>query len=164
MDLINLADASPLQAADSDFVLEGAVRRPLSLSVEQLRGYESALARPFTLRCFTTQRLIREVGAYRGVRLIDLIDEAGLRNDTPGDFKRTVFVACAHDGYAVTFSWHELFNTAGGDSVLIAYECAGEPLRVEDGVPVLYAGADIMAAPRHLKRLTKVIAQVLDVR
>ena len=72
-----------------------------------------------------------------------------------------VFVAAAHDGYAVTFSWHELFNTPVGASALIAYECDGEPLSVEDGAPVLFSGADIMAAPRHVKRLKRIDVQLL---
>ena len=49
-------------------------------------------------------------------RAADLLDAAGLRNDAPGDFKRMVFIAHAHDGYAVTFSWHELFNTPSANT------------------------------------------------
>jgi DMSO/TMAO reductase YedYZ molybdopterin-dependent catalytic subunit len=149
------------QLASNDFLLTGHVLRPLSLSVEQLRGYESMLGAPFDLRCFTTNRYIRRVGRYRGVSLTALIDEAGLRNDSPGDFKRMVFVAAARDGYAVTFSWHELFNTPVGANVLIAYECDGEPLSAADGAPILFSGADIMAAPRHMKRLARIDVQLL---
>jgi DMSO/TMAO reductase YedYZ molybdopterin-dependent catalytic subunit len=162
MDLMNPSAEAVDQAAASNFVLTGQVLRPLSLSVDQLRSYESVLAAPFDLRCFTTRRFIRRVGRYRGVCLTDLITEAGLRNDSPGDFKRTVFVAVAHDGYAVTFSWHELFNTPVGESAIVAYECAGESLSVEDGVPILFSGADIMPARRHVKRLARLVVQVLS--
>lgn len=161
MDLMNPIAEAVDPAVTSDFFLTGQVLRPLSLSVDQLRRYDSVLSAPFNLRCFTTNRFIRQVGCYRGVRLTDLIEEAGLRNDSPGDFKRAVFMAMARDGYAVTFSWHELFNTRVGESVLVAYECADQPLTVEDGVPILHSGADIMAAPRHVKRLAGVVVQVL---
>jgi DMSO/TMAO reductase YedYZ molybdopterin-dependent catalytic subunit len=162
MDSMNLsAELAHEPALASDFVLSGHVLRPLSLSLEQLRAYESVLASPFDLRCFTTNRYIRRVGRYRGVRLTDLIAEAGLRNEAPGDFKRMVFVAGAWDGYAVTFSWHELFNTPVGEHALIAYECDGEPLSAEEGAPILFSGADIMAAPRHVKRLARIDVQVL---
>jgi DMSO/TMAO reductase YedYZ molybdopterin-dependent catalytic subunit len=161
MDLMNpIAEAADPPVA-SDFFLTGQVLRPLSLSVDQLRRYDSVLSAPFDLRCFTTNRFIRQVGCYRGVRLTDLIEDAGLRNDSPGDFKRAVFMAMARDGYAVTFSWHELFNTRVGESVLVAYECADQPLTVGDGVPILHSGADLMAAPRHVKRLAGVVVQVL---
>jgi hypothetical protein len=32
---------------------------------------------------------------------------------------------------------------------------------VEDGAPILISGADIMAAPRHVKRLTRIDVQLL---
>ncbi|HEY2000248.1 molybdopterin-dependent oxidoreductase [Paraburkholderia sp.] len=161
MEMMTPTVAAVEHAVAADFVLTGRVLRPLSLSVEQLRTYDSVLGKPFDLRCFTTNRYIRRVEPYRGVRLTDLVEQAGLRNDAPGDFKRMVFVAVAQDGYAVSFSWHELFNTPVGEQVLIAYECDGQPLSVEDGAPVLYSGADIMAAPRHLKRLARVVVHLL---
>ena len=137
------------------------VQRPLSFSVEQLRRYESVTAAPFDLRCYTTNRFIRRVEPYRGVRLTTLIAEAGLPNDVPGEFKRTVFVTVGHDGYVVTFSWHELFNTPVGENVLVAYECGGRMLDAEDGAPVLFSGSDILPAPRHVKRLARIEARVL---
>jgi hypothetical protein len=68
----------------------------------------------------------------------------------------------AHDGYEVTFSWHELFNTPVGERVLVAFERAGEPLGVEDGAPVLFSAADILPAPRHVKRLARIVARVIQ--
>jgi DMSO/TMAO reductase YedYZ molybdopterin-dependent catalytic subunit len=159
MDSVNVI-AAP--AVDGALVLSGRFQRPLSLSLEALRRYDSVTATPFDLRCYTTNRFIRRVDAYRGVRLTTLITEAGLPNDAPGEFKRTVFVAHGQDGYVVTFSWHELFNTPIGESVLIAYECGGRKLDAEDGAPILFSGADILPAPRHVKRLARIEARVLS--
>lgn len=158
MDSVNVIAAPTVDGA---LVLSGQFRRPLSLSLEQLRRYDSATATPFDLRCYTTNRFIRSVDAYRGVRLTTLITEAGLPNDMPGEFKRTVFVAVGQDGYVVTFSWHELFNTSVGDHVLVAYECGGRMLDAEDGAPILFSGADLLPAPRHVKRLARIEARVL---
>ena len=94
--------------------------------------------------------------------LKELIAAAGLRNASPGDLKRTVFIASAHDGYAVTFSWNELFNTPVGERVLVAYECGGCPLSPDDGGPILYSGYDIFPAPRHVKRLAQIDIRVLE--
>jgi DMSO/TMAO reductase YedYZ molybdopterin-dependent catalytic subunit len=148
-------------AVDGALVLSGRFQRPLSLSLDQLRRYDSVTATPFDLRCYTTNRFIRSVDAYRGVRLTTLITEAGLPNDVRGEFKRTVFVAVGQDGYVVTFSWHELFNTPVGESVLVAYECGGRSLDAEDGAPILFSGADLLPAPRHVKRLARIEARVL---
>jgi hypothetical protein len=150
------------QAIEGVIALTGAVLRPMSISIDDLRQHGSTLADPFDLRCFTTNRFIRTVDRYRGVLLKDLIGLAGLRCDSPGDFKRMVFVAVAHDGYAVTFSWHELFNTPVGERVLVAHECGGRPLSVDEGAPVLFSGADILPAPRHVKRLAKIVTRIIE--
>lgn len=158
MDTANVIAAPTV---DGVLVLSGRFQRPLSIGLDQLRRYESMVATPFDLRCYTTNRFIRSVEPYRGVRLTTLIEEAGLPNRIPGEFKRTVFVAVGHDGYVVTFSWHELFNTPVGESVLVAYECGGRALDAQDGAPILFSGSDILPAPRHVKRLARIEAQVL---
>ncbi|MFM0037042.1 molybdopterin-dependent oxidoreductase [Paraburkholderia strydomiana] len=159
MDSVNVITAP---AVDGALVLSGRFQRPLSLSLEALRRYDSVTATAFDLRCYTTNRFIRSVDAYRGVRLTTLIAEAGLPNEVPGEFKRTVFVARGQDGYVVTFSWHELFNTPIGENVLIAYECGGCMLDAEDGAPILFSGSDLLPAPRHVKRLARIEARVLS--
>ncbi|KAA1013609.1 molybdopterin-dependent oxidoreductase [Paraburkholderia panacisoli] len=146
---------------DDALLLCGRFQRPLSFSLEQLKRYESVTATPFDLRCYTTNRFIGNVDAYRGVRLTTLISEAGLPSDVPGEFKRTVFIAVGQDGYVVTFSWHELFNTPIGENVLVAYECGGRRLDADDGAPILFSGSDILPAPRHVKRLARIEARVL---
>jgi hypothetical protein len=112
-------------AAKAVISLEGDFLRPLSVDLAQFREQPSVVSDPFDLRCYTTNRFIRSVDTYRGVLLKDLILKAGLRPEPPGEFKRTVFIAVARDGYAVTFSWHELFNTPVGERVIVAYECGG---------------------------------------
>ncbi|CAB3766814.1 molybdopterin-dependent oxidoreductase [Paraburkholderia humisilvae] len=150
-----------LRAQDATISLTGDFQRPLTLTLNQLRAHASVRADPFDLRCFTTNRFIRKVDSYRGVLLKDLIEVAGLRNDRPGDFKRTIFIAVAHDGYAVTFSWHELFNTPIGERVLVAFERGDMPLSIDDGAPLLFSAADILPAPRHVKRLAGIVARVV---
>jgi DMSO/TMAO reductase YedYZ molybdopterin-dependent catalytic subunit len=141
--------------------ITGDVLQPLSLSLEALRRLDSVRAEPFDLRCFTTGRFIRRVDAYRGVRLTELLTRAGLRCVDPGDFKRMIVVASAHDGYAVTFSWHELFNTAIGEQAIVAYACGEQALDETAGAPVLHSGADRVPAPRHVKRLVRIDVRVV---
>ncbi|TDV34280.1 molybdopterin-dependent oxidoreductase-like protein [Paraburkholderia caballeronis] len=141
--------------------LTGCVLRPQAISLDALRRFPAVMCAPFDLRCYTTQRFIRTVEPYRGVLLTDLLQHAGLRCDAPGDFKRMIFLAVGHDGYAVTFSWHELFNTPVGQQAVVAYECGGNALDEDDGAPVLFSGADLVPAPRHLKRLARIETRVL---
>jgi len=150
-------------AEDAVISLEGDFLRPLSVDLAQFREQPNVVADPFDLRCYTTNRFIRSVDTYRGVLLKDLILKAGLRPEPPGEFKRTVFIAVARDGYAVTFSWHELFNTPVGERAIVAYECGGRAIGSEEGAPILFSGADILPAPRHVKRLARIVARVLTV-
>ena len=139
----------------------GSVVHPLTLSLDDLRQFPDVTCAPFDLRCYTTNRFIRTVAPYRGVLMIDLLRKAELRCDATGDFKRMIFMAVGHDGYAITFSWHELFNTPVGKQVVIAYECDGVPLGSDDGAPILFSGADLLPAPRHVKRLVRIETRVL---
>ena len=146
---------------EGTLVLSGRFQRPQSVSLAQLMQRESELATSFDLRCYTTNRFIRTVAPYRGVLLTDLLRQAELRCDADGDFKRMIFIAVGHDGYAVTFSWHELFNTPVGERVIVAFECGDTPLSIDDGAPLLFSGADVMPAPRHVKRLAGIVARVM---
>jgi DMSO/TMAO reductase YedYZ molybdopterin-dependent catalytic subunit len=139
----------------------GTVERPLALDLAALRQFPSLSIAPFDLVCFSTGRYIRPMGSYRGAPLRAILDAAGVRRPGNTDFKRTVFLAQAHDGYAVTFSWHELFNSPIGDHAIIAYECADRELGIDDGLPVLVSGADKLHAPRHMKRLVRIDAHIL---
>ncbi|MEM5405524.1 molybdopterin-binding protein [Paraburkholderia unamae] len=95
--------------------LTGSLVRPLSLLLEALRQYPAVTGPAFDLRCYTTQRFIRAVAPYRGVRLTDLL----------------------------------------------AYECGDKALDAQHGAPVLFSGADLVPAPRHVKRLARIEARVL---
>jgi len=63
----------------------------------------------------------------------------------------------------VPFSWHELFNTPVGKQAIIVYECGGAPLSEEDGAPVLFSGADLVPAPRHVKRLARIDVRAMTI-
>ncbi len=118
----------------------GAVQRPLSLDL--------AASRRSIWCAFRRGAIICPMGSYCGVPLRVLLEKAGVRRPDNTDFKRTVFLAQAHDGYAVTFSWHELFNTAIGNQAIIAYECADRELNVKDGLLVLVSPARTMCTRR----------------
>jgi DMSO/TMAO reductase YedYZ molybdopterin-dependent catalytic subunit len=121
----------------------GLVSRGLSLSVEDLR----ALAK---------RRGPAEAGGYGGILLAELLREAVISEDARHALRRTYVVASASDGYQAVFSWGELFNTAVGRGVLVAYERDGAPLREGEGRFALVSLADERAGPRHVKWLTRV--------
>jgi DMSO/TMAO reductase YedYZ molybdopterin-dependent catalytic subunit len=139
--------------------IRGDVQRPQKLDREQLAAMPAADQ--------GTSSLVREVDGQqrqttsRGVRLKALLDRAGLAERDRTDWRHTVVVACARDGYRVVFSWPELFNTASGEQVLLLYEHDGAPLRADEGPFALLAAGDLRTGPRHVKWLTTIEVRVL---
>jgi len=121
----------------------GLVTRSLSLSVEDLR----AVAK---------RRGPAEAGGYGGILLSELLKEASIKEDARHALRRTYVVAVASDGYQAVFSWGELFNTAVGRGVLVAFERDGAPLREGEGRFALVSLADERAGPRHVKWLSRI--------
>jgi DMSO/TMAO reductase YedYZ molybdopterin-dependent catalytic subunit len=121
----------------------GEVHRRLSLTVEDLR----ALAE---------RRGGASARGYSGVRLTDVLEEADIRRDARQALRRTYVVAIARDGYQAVFSWGELFNTAIGRGVLVAFERDAQPLREGEGRIALVSTEDERAWPRHVKWLHRI--------
>ena len=136
--------AQPRESLVSERVtVSGEVRRDLSLGIDDLH----ALGR---------QRGLIEKAGYAGVRLVDLLGEAEIRQDARNAVRRTYVVATSTDGYVAIFSWGELFNSAVGADVLIAFERDGKPLRDGEGAIALVSLADLRAGARHVKWLSRI--------
>lgn len=151
--------AAAARAAD-DLAIAGDVKRPLSLGVAALRDMPAAAQ--------TSYRASREVAGQsanateiRGVRLLAVLEQAGLDERDRLDWRKTVVIAIARDGYRAVFSWPELANTAGGAQVMVAYERDGAPLGASEGPFAIHVPADTRAGPRHVKWLQRIEVRIL---
>lgn len=124
-------------------LIGGEVQRPLTLSVDDLRAMGQ-------------QKEWVQIGAYAGVRLTDLLDLAGIRQDAPRALRRSYVVAVATDGYQAVLSWGELYNSPAGKNVLVAVERDGMALRDGEGRFALLAFGDERLGARHVKWLSAV--------
>ena len=147
------ADPAPARDNMSNaLAVTGVVETPLSLKVADLRllppanGGELAVTRHNGDKAET-------ITSYKGVRLRDILDKAVL--DAPGhnDVKKLAIIAKATDGYAVVFSWGELYNAPAGEGVIVYYEKNGKALDDNDGEIALISAKDIRTGPRHVKWL-----------
>lgn len=127
--------------------------------------------RTFSLQDFTTlpQTELTETrsvgGASRqealqvkwgGVLLRDVLAAADFREKTQRDFRRTLVVTRARDGYVALFIWGELYNTKEGESILVITSKDGKPLSESEGPYVLRALADLRPGPRHVRLLEQI--------
>ena len=132
--------------------VSGAVTAPREFDLAALKRLLPRDSGPVQVVC-ASGATVGKADNYRGVRLREIIDATGLALEGHTDARRMVVVARATDGYLVTFSWNELYNTPIGDEVLVAWEKDGAPLTPREGQLLLISGKDIKTGPRHVRQL-----------
>jgi DMSO/TMAO reductase YedYZ molybdopterin-dependent catalytic subunit len=111
-------------AADYRFSLTGLVDRPLDLGFDDLTAMvPTALTRDF--QCVTGWRV--DDVAWRGVKLADLLDAAGVRSGA------TALRLFSFDG---VYTESLTLEQARRDDVLVVYEMEGKPVTRAHGGPV----------------------------
>lgn len=141
-------------------MVSGKVEHPLQLDTIAVRAYPADQVVTLTLPGRTPAD---KASVVRGVRLKAFLDKAKLVVSDHNTAKKTVVIATARDGYAVVFSWSELFNSAAGDSVLVLFERDDKALPDAEGPLALISGTDINTGARHVKWLERIeVKQIVD--
>jgi DMSO/TMAO reductase YedYZ molybdopterin-dependent catalytic subunit len=160
--LFAVAIVAPALAADpaESVTVGGDVRRPLVVDAQALRGFAADAQVSFnSAREVNGQPQASTV--LKGVRLLALLEQAGLAELDRFDWRKAVVLAIARDGYRAVFSWAELSNTAAGAQVMVAYERDGAPLSAQEGPLAIAAPGDTRTGPRHVKWLQRIEVRVL---
>ena len=150
-------DAPPASPGRA-LTIAGGVERSLTLNVEDLRQRPSTeLAELRVAGKFGRKSVVR------GVRLRDLLKEAGIVTRDHNTVKKLAIIASADDKYSVVFSWNELFNASAGENVLVLFERDGQPLPHAEGPLALLSADDLRTGPRHVKWLRAIeVRQVVE--
>jgi len=135
--------------------ISGAVKAPADFDVAALKKMVPRNTGPMDVVC-ASGATVGKANNFRGVRLTDVLDRVGIDVGGHKDGRRMVVVARATDGYVVTFSWNELYNTPIGSQVLVAWEKDGKPLEAGEGQLLLVSGKDIKTGPRHVRWLSEI--------
>lgn len=93
---------------------------------------------------------------FQGVLLRDILKHAGFQEKERYDFRKSIVVARATDGYVALFTWAELFNTKLGDSILVVTSVNGKPLPDSEGPFAIRSFGDTKPGPRHVKWLREI--------
>ncbi|MCC7096181.1 MAG: molybdopterin-dependent oxidoreductase [Thermomonas sp.] len=125
----------------------------MELNLADLKQLAPRNSGPMDVVCASGEMKGR-VNNFRGVLLTDVLNAVGIDLQSHKDDRRMVIVARATDGYTVTFSWSELYNTEIGKQVLVAWEKDGKPLDDGEGQFLLISGKDIKTGPRHVHWLS----------
>ena len=155
-----VATAAPAAEPPGSVTVAGDVRRTLVVDADALRAFA-----PDAQVTFRAGREVdgqpQSASVVKGVRLFALLEQAGLAERDRFDWRKTVVVAIARDGYRAVFSWPELANTAPGAQVMVCYERDGAPLSAQDGPLAVLAPGDTRTGPRHVKWLQRIEVRVL---
>jgi len=152
------ADAADGAAATATVEIVGRVERPMLLTRTQL------LALP--RKAYVETRSLAQDGRntaltlrYEGLALRELLERAGLASDRR-EIRRAIVLVTARDGYQVSFSWGELFNSRLGDGVILVLRQGDDELLDSDGLPGLRSLQDLRPGPRHVRWVQRIEVQL----
>jgi hypothetical protein len=117
--LVILLSVNGLAASSPAISITGSVKQPLTLTMEDLRRFESVTAR---LNEVSTDKSFHGAFSYRGVPLRTLLDLAAIQREK-SDFPKSVDLAIVvknNAGQQTVLSWGELYYRNPAD-ILIAF-------------------------------------------
>jgi DMSO/TMAO reductase YedYZ molybdopterin-dependent catalytic subunit len=161
-------DIPSVDAVSWRLTVDGEVQRPLSLALEDLRA-RFAVEVASTMECAGNGRVALSppvdsqpwlneavgTGAWRGVRLRDVLDEAGVR-DSAVDVLFTGLDRGVEEEIEQSYQRSLPLDEALRDEVLLAYDLNGSPLPPQHGFPLrlLVPGWYGMTSVKWLERIT----------
>jgi DMSO/TMAO reductase YedYZ molybdopterin-dependent catalytic subunit len=161
--LLGPASAQQPAPVTTALTVKGSVEREVTFTVDELRQ--------LPVQRIDDVRSVRDAAGaatasesarhYVGCLLRDVLDRAKPVEKRRMDFRKSVVIATASDGYRVVFSWAELYISPIGDGVLVVYERDGKPLDDSEGRIALVSLKDTRPGPRHVKWLQSVELRVL---
>ena len=153
---------NPAQYVSQQVVINGLVKTPLVLDVNALKQFPHQVTQRVAIN--TMKGEVRtEPTDFKGVRLIDMLNQAEIIRLDHNDVKKMAIIATASDGYKAVFSWNELFNSANGQGVIIIYQRDGLPLDEKAGQIALISTRDLATGPRFVKWIKEInVLKVTD--
>jgi len=96
----------------------------------------------------------------KGVLLKDILSHTALNAGSPKLYSRFYFVCVGNDGYAVVYSWNELFNTEVGNHVFIILEKNGIKVdKLPESIQMTSA-MDFKTGRRYLHNLDHIVVKM----
>jgi len=158
------AEGQSARAVTTALTVRGSVEQEITLSVDELRRLP--MQRVDDVRSVRGAAGVaassESARRYVGCLLRDVLERAKPVERKRLDFRKSVVIATASDGYRVVFSWAELYLSPIGDGALVVYERDGKPLDDSEGRIALVSLNDTRPGPRHVKWLQSIELRVLS--
>lgn len=95
----------------------------------------------------------KEYKNVEGVGMLIILEKIKIRVDKPRELSEYYLIFRASDGYAVVFSWNEIFNTEIGKSLYIVTSADGKSLTESSDRILMISTKDFNTGRRHIKNL-----------
>ena len=139
----------------SEFVVSGAVKKVLKLSIKDLGDMKQDNLGDIVIRNHKGEPK-STAKQLKGVLLKTILERAEITAEKPKEYSEYVILLTATDDYRNVYSWNELFNTDIGNHVYIVTEMDGQSIgQMTDRILVLSL-ADMNSGSRHLRGLAKI--------
>ncbi len=145
-----------IQAQESkQFVIEGKVKKTLSIDLASLYNYKSVSIDSMTVYNHLMQRK-GSIKQLKGVLLKDVLNGVEIISESPKKLSEYYLVCKANDGYKVVYSWNEIFNSPTGNQVMILTSYETDPEKKQGGNIAIISPTDRETGRRFLKGLSSI--------
>jgi hypothetical protein len=140
----------------SSFTISGQVKNGSVITMDSLNSY--------LIKAIGDIKVTNHLGEFKheddqlkGVLLKDILSHTILVANSPKLFSRFYFTCLGNDGYAVVYSWNELFNTEVGNHVFIVTEKNGiKADKLPESIQMT-STMDFKTGRRYLHNLDKIV-------
>lgn len=155
--------AQPAGQVTTTLTVKGSVEHEMTLTVDELKR--------LPVQRVDDVRSVRDAAGaapssettrhYVGCLLRDVLERGKPVEKKRLDFRRSIVIATASDGYRAVFSWAELYLSPIGEGALVVYERDGTQLADDEGKIALVSLKDTRPGPRHVKWLQSIELRTL---
>ena len=138
------------------FKISGTIKTESVITVDSLNAYP--------LQAIGDIKVTNHLGEFKheddklkGVLLKDILSHTILAANSPKLYSRFYFSCIGNDGYAVVYSWNELFNTEVGNHVFIIMEKNGVKVDKMPESIQMTSAVDFKTGRRYLHNLDKIV-------
>ncbi len=142
--------------ATNTIVVTGLVEKELTFGIDKISAMTSRPVADVVI----TNHLGEPRGTAKGLHGVlvkDLLAEVIIKSENPKMLSEFYLTFIASDGYAVVFSWNELFNSPNGENCYLIVEKDGKKLSEMPERMLVITPTDFKTGRRHIKGLSRII-------
>ncbi len=126
----------------------GSINKPTTIQVDQIESRKIGRIPILNHNGVKKQPITKA----KGILFITALSAIELMDSNPKNFSRYIYTIRAKDGYSVTFSWNELYNTSIGKRVFLLTETESHP---NNGI-ILISKFDRYTGRRFVKDVSEI--------